>query len=101
MAPRVSDQLRACIINWHISLQLQPRAISQLAGCSIRTVCYVLSFHRNFEMLHKPHFSYRSKTVSPHRRGRKRALTTADENYIFSPVQARPKIYLDEIQDAL
>ncbi|TFK19542.1 hypothetical protein FA15DRAFT_563187, partial [Coprinopsis marcescibilis] len=91
--PRVSDQFRARIIDWHISLQLQPRAISQLAGCSIRTVYYVLSFHRNFKMLHKPHFSYW--------RGRKRALTTADENYIFSLVQARPKIYLDEIQDAL
>jgi DNA-binding CsgD family transcriptional regulator len=42
MAPHLSDDLRNRIFHWHVELDLSPKEIAALAGCSIRTVQMIL-----------------------------------------------------------
>jgi len=93
MAPQISDEMRARIIVWHHEQHLSPQEIADLAGCCVRTVYNVLSYHRDFGTLRNP------STRGPH--GGERSLNTGDMNYISSLIDAQPKIYLDEIQEEL
>ena len=67
--------------------------IAGLVGCSVRTVYIILSYHRDYNTLTDP------STRGPH--GADRSLNMGDMNYISSLIDARMKIYLDEIQDEL
>jgi transposase len=92
MAPHLSREMRERIIVWHYELQKSPPEIAQLASCSVRTVYNVLSLHRDFDTVDNPF-------AQP--RGRSRALNTGDMTYIASLLDARPKMYLDELQSEL
>ena len=93
MAPQVSDEMHARIITWHEEKHLSPKEIADLAGCCVRTVYYILSYHREFNTSRDPF------TRGAH--GHPRSLDTGDMNYIAALIDARPKIYLDEIQEQL
>ena len=92
MAPHLSNEMRQNIIIWHYEQHKTPQEIALLAGCSARTVYNVLAFHRDFDTVHNP-FS------RPH--GGPHALDMGDMNYLSSLLDARPKIFLDEIQEEL
>jgi hypothetical protein len=93
MAPQISDEMHARIIVWHHEQHLSPQEIADLAGCCVRTVYNVLSYHRDFGTLRNP------STHGPH--GGEHSLSMGDMNYISSLIDAQPKIYLDEIQEEL
>jgi len=93
MAPQISDTVRQCIVVWHNEHHKSPAEIAVLAGCSIRTVFYILSYHCDFDTVHNPH------VLRNH--GCSCALDVGDLNYLFSLIETRPKIYLDEQQDEL
>lgn len=90
MAPRVPKETKQNVVRWHFELGLEPADIATLAGCSVRTVQYVIAWHRDFNGVHK-------KGIS----GRHRALNTGDLNYISAVLASRPKTYLDELQGLL
>jgi transposase len=92
MAPHLSREMRERIIVWHYELHKSPPEIAQLASCSVRTVYNVLSLHRDFDTVDNPF-------AQPC--GRSRALDTGDMTYIASLLDARPKMYLDELQSEL
>ncbi|KAJ2932452.1 hypothetical protein H1R20_g4639, partial [Candolleomyces eurysporus] len=92
MAPHTSDDLRYRIIHWHHQYCLSPEEISILAGCSVRTVYCVLAYFRDYHNIRNPF---------ARRRGRKRALSSTDVDFIASMIDARPKIFLDELQEDL
>jgi hypothetical protein len=56
-------------------------------------VQYILAYFRDYRTVRNP---YKRRQL-----GRKRALNAGDTNYISSLIQARPKIFLDEIQEEL
>ena len=93
MAPQVSDFMRARIVFWHNEKQIPPKEIADLAGCCVRTVYNILAYHRDYNTLRDP------STQGTH--GRSRSLNMGDMNYIASLIDARPKIYLNEIQEEL
>jgi transposase len=66
--------------------------MADLAGCSLRTVYYLLSYDQDY-----------GTTTNPFTRtfGRPRSLDIGDLNYLTSLIAARPKIYLDELQEDL
>ncbi|KAF8804699.1 hypothetical protein BYT27DRAFT_7143386, partial [Phlegmacium glaucopus] len=82
MTRQITDDLRARIIVWHHEFHLSPHDISGLAGCSIRTVYYILSYHHNYNTFRDP------TTRGSH--GRKREMNMGDMNYIASLIDARP-----------
>ncbi|KJA18808.1 hypothetical protein HYPSUDRAFT_125385, partial [Hypholoma sublateritium FD-334 SS-4] len=92
MAPPITPEIRQRILSWHHNDGMSAREIASLAACSERTVYYILSFDRDY-----------GTDVNPFARktGRTRSLDTGDMNYIFSLISARPKIYLDELQEEL
>ena len=90
MAPQISDEMCAWIIIWHHEQHLSPQEIADLAGCCVRTVYNILSYHHDFGTLRNP---------STH--GGKCSLNMGDMNYISSLIDAQPKIYLDEIEELL
>jgi transposase len=92
MAPHTSDDLRYRIIHWYHEYGLSAVDISTLAGCSVRTVFSVLAYFRDYHNIRNPF---------AHRRGRKRILTSTDIDFIASVIDARPKIFLDELQEDL
>ena len=93
MAPQVSDEMRARIIVWHDEQHLSVQEITGLVGCCVQTVYIILSYHCDYNTLRDP------STCRPH--GADHSLNMGDMNYISSLIDARPKIYLDEIQDEL
>jgi len=94
MAPQVSDEMCARMVVWHEERHFSPKEIADLAGCSVRTVYYILSYNREFNTLRDPF------TRGAHH-GRPRTLDTGDMNYIAALVEAQPKIYIDEVQEQL
>jgi len=92
MAPRLSEDLRKRILVWYQEQGKNPQEIATLAGCSIRTVYYILSFNRDYASTRNPF----ARAV-----GRLRSLDIGDMNYLISLITARPKTYLDELQEAL
>ena len=69
-----------------------PQEMADLASCSLRTVYYLLSYDQDY-----------GTTTHPCARtsGRPRSLNIGDINYLTSLIAARPKIYLDELQEDL
>jgi len=92
MAPHISQQIRDRIVAWHEE-GILPEEIAHLAGCSIRSVFYILAYHRDFATTCNP-FVYGTH-------GRIRSLDIGDINYISSLLNANPKLFLDEIQESL
>ncbi|KJA21015.1 hypothetical protein HYPSUDRAFT_116962, partial [Hypholoma sublateritium FD-334 SS-4] len=92
MAPPISDDLRHCMLSWYHTDQKTPSEIAQLARCSVRTVYYILSYDRDYGAVRNPYVR------TP---GRSRELDTGDMNYLVSVLAARPKMYLDELQEDL
>ncbi|KAH6880880.1 hypothetical protein BKA70DRAFT_1044426, partial [Coprinopsis sp. MPI-PUGE-AT-0042] len=90
---RISSELRSRMVYWHEDLHLSPPELAQFARCSLRTVQYVLSYHRDFNTLTKPSLKRQL--------GRPRILSIGDISYIKGLIDLRPKIFLDEIQDYL
>ena len=90
MAPQVSDGMRERILAWHDDGK-SPQEISELAGCSLRMVYYILSY-RDYGTTKNP---FARKSSCP------QSLDTGDVNYLVSLIMARPKIYLDELQEEL
>jgi transposase len=75
MAPQVSDEMRARIAVWHEEKQLSPKEIADLAGCCVRTVYYILSYHREFNLFRDP--------FTPGAHGQPRKLDTGDMNVMI------------------
>ena len=92
MAPILSNEMRQCIITWHYKQHISASDIHTLAGCSLRTIYYILQFHRDYGTVDNPF-------AGPH--GGVRCLDMGDINYLSSIIDARPKIYLDELQQEL
>jgi transposase len=90
--PQISEDLRQRVVSWYYDHQKGAEEISELAGCSERTVYNILQLHREFGQVTNPY-------ARP--RGRPRTLDTNAMNYISSLMDANPVIYLDEIQDKL
>ncbi len=70
-----------------------PEEIADLAGCSRRSVFRILAYHGKYGTIQNP--------FTEHTHGRFHELDMGDINYITSLIAARPKIFLDEIQDNL
>ena len=66
--------------------------MADLASCSLCTVYYLLSYDQDY-----------GTTTNPFARtsGHPRSLNIGDINYLTSLIAARPKIYLDELQEDL
>ena len=92
MAPRIPEALRRRILVWHHEEQKTPAEMATLAGCSLRAVYYILSYDRDYGTVYNPF----ARTV-----GRSRALSYGDLNFLVSIIAAKPKVYLDELQDEL
>jgi transposase len=92
MLPHLSQDIHEQIAIWHNDQNLSPEDIAKLAGCSICTVYYILSYHRDFGVVNN---------LFAKSRGCSHSLDTGDMNYLISLVESQPKIYLDELQEAL
>ena len=92
MAPPISEDMRRRMLVWYHEQQKMAPQIALLAGCSLRAVYYILSYDRDYGTINNPF----AQTV-----GRTRGLNTGDLNYLISLLEARPKIYLDELQEEL
>jgi transposase len=92
MAPILSNEMRQRIITWHYEQHISASDIHTLAGCSLRTVYNILQFHRDYGTVDNPF-------AGP--RGGVRCFDMGDMNYLASIIDARPKIYLDELQQEL
>jgi len=88
----ISEDLRIRIIAWHFEQQKGAPEIAELAGCSERTVYYILSCYRKYGLVTNPH------TCTP---GRPHVLDMTILNYMSALLDANPTLYLDEIQDKL
>ena len=92
MSPPISKDMRERILVWHNEEHMSAADIAALAGCSKRSIYYILSYERDYNILTNPF----AKPV-----GRKRELNVGDLNFITSLIAAKPKIYLDELQEEL
>ena len=92
MAPILSNEMRQHIITWHYEQHISASDIHTLAGCSLHTVYNILQFHLDYGTVDNPF-------VGP--RGGVCCLDMGDINYLASIIDARPKIYLDELQQEL
>jgi len=66
--------------------------MATLAGCSIRSIYYIISYDRDYGTVSNPF----ARTV-----GRSRALNIGDLNFLVSVIAAKPKVFLDELQEEL
>src|SRR6266511_4327851 len=92
MAPHISQNMRERMVVWSEEGR-SPEEIAHLAGCSRCSVFRILAYHREYGTIQNP--------FAKHTHGRIRELDMGDINYITSLIQARPKIFLDEIQENL
>ncbi|KAF5317773.1 hypothetical protein D9619_012509 [Psilocybe cf. subviscida] len=90
MPRRIPDNVREQIVRWDGEGKQAPEIAH--AGCSVRTVFNILALHREHDTVANP-FARQP--------GRKRVLDTGDLIYLTSLIDARPKIYLDELQEQL
>lgn len=93
MAPRIPNNTRLQIVRWHTELGLTAEQCRTLAGCSRRTAEKILGWSREYDTVNNP--------FARGQPGRKRTLSTPDLEYIASVLEARPKIFLDELQKDL
>jgi transposase len=77
---------------WKNEFRKSTAEISNLAGCSERTVRNILQFEHDYGVVNNPFAQLH---------GGRRLLSTGDMDYISSTIQATPVIYLDEIQERL
>ncbi|GLB45421.1 hypothetical protein LshimejAT787_2200840 [Lyophyllum shimeji] len=84
--------MRQCIVRWRNIEGRSVAEVAALADCSERTVYNILAFHRDFNVVDNPFARHR---------GGARILDAGDVNYLASLIDARPKIYLDELQEEL
>ena len=91
MAPQISESVRERILAWRNEGK-HPQEMADLASCSLCTVYYLLSYDQDY-----------GTTTNPFARtsGRPRSINIGDINYLTSLIAARPKIYLDELQEDL
>ncbi|KAF8884740.1 hypothetical protein CPB84DRAFT_1685785 [Gymnopilus junonius] len=80
MAPQLSEDLRKRILVWHQEQGKTPDEIATLAGCSRRTVYYILSFDRDYGTTKNPF----AQAV-----GRLCSLDVGDTNYLISLAKKR------------
>lgn len=92
MAPYLSQETRERIVVWKHEQHKTAPEIAELAGCSQSTVYAVLAFERDYGVVNNPFAK---------QKGRPRALTTTDLNYITSLLEANPALYLDELHAQL
>jgi transposase len=90
--PPLSDEARRNIVSWRLVYGLAVEDIATLVGCSVRTVYSVLACWRDWKEVCNPLAC---------KRGAPRLLDKADLRYIRGAIEARPKIYLDELQEEL
>jgi transposase len=93
MAPHLSQQMRDRIVVWFDEQDKTADEIATLAGCCVRTVYNILELHRDFGTTKNPY--------SRRNQGRTRILNMGDMAYLMALVQAKPKVYLDELQEEL
>ena len=91
MAPQISESVHECILAWRDEGK-HPQEMADLAGCSLHTVYYLLSYDQDY-----------GTTTNPFARtsGHPCSLNIGDINYLTSLIAAWPKIYLDELQENL
>ena len=80
------------IIVWLEDLGKTAQEIATLAGCSVRAVYYILSFHCD-EGTRKNPFA---RNI-----GQTQNLDVGDMNYLIALIAAWPKVYLDKLQEEL
>ena len=85
-------ELRKRVVVWKNEMGKDTPEIAKLAGCCERTVRNILRYEREYGVVSNPFAQ---------KRARPRALNTGDTNYISSILQARPVLYLDEVQTTL
>ena len=68
------------------------RTVADIFNVSLGFVHHIVDLDRKYGLVTDPY-------TQP--RGRHRALTFADEDYVHTLIEARPSIYLDEIRDEL
>ncbi|KAF5310770.1 hypothetical protein D9619_007648 [Psilocybe cf. subviscida] len=91
MPRHIPENIREQIVRWSEDGKKAPE-IAELAGCSVRTVYNILAIHRDYDTVSNP-FARQA--------GRKRVLDTGDLDYLASLIEAKPKIFLDELQEQL
>jgi len=92
MAPRLSQDMCNHIVVWCEDHGKTAQEIATLAGCSVRAVYYILSFHRDYGT---------SKNPFARNIGWTRNLDVGDMNYLIALIAAWPKVYIDELQEEL
>ena len=92
MAPNLSFETRCKIVDWRITHRKSVPEIATLAQCSEATVWRILAYWRDHNVVKNPFAQSR---------GRPRVLDEGDYRYIQGLIDARPKIYLDELQEEL
>lgn len=90
MAPQLSNDVRALIVQWRYTKNILPEDIADLIGCSVRTVYNILERYEK----------HGNTFALPHGH-RPDELDTADLNYLLSLLRAQPTLYLHELCDRL
>jgi len=91
MSPPISEALRRRILVWHHK-ERTPAEMATLAGCSVRSIYYIISYDRDYGMINNP----LARSV-----GHSHALNIGDLNFLTSVISAKPKVFLDELQEEL
>src|SRR5882762_6752987 len=92
MAPRISSNLRECIIIWYYDQNQSVEDIIKLTCRSKATIYRILATFEEFGQVTNPH----SRLA-----GRKCTLLSTDLLYILGLLNAQLSLYLDEIQERL
>ncbi|KAL1711426.1 hypothetical protein EV715DRAFT_175471, partial [Schizophyllum commune] len=90
---RLSDNLRKTLVYMKTVQGLQNSDIAKITNLSLRTIGRVLSEERARGAIERP------RTVE--QRGRKRALTRTDINFLIGCLEKKRDMYLVEMQEAL
>lgn len=91
MAPPLSRELRWLVVYWYNDLRWNADECSRVADRSVSSIYRVIRCFREHGTVDNPRFAS----------GHPRLLSTEDKNFLISLLQARPSLYLDELQSAL
>lgn len=91
MTPPLSRELRWLLVYWYNDLGWDAEECSRVSNRSVSSVYRVIRCFRERGTVDNPRFAS----------GRPRLLSTEDKNFLLSLLQARPSLYLDELQSAL
>jgi len=92
MGPHISQDMRERMVVWSEEGR-SSEEIANLAGCCPRSVYKILAYHREYGTTQNP--------FAEHTHGCPRELDMGDINYIISLIEARPKTFLDDVQENL